>query len=294
MDDRRRYTISPITLRYRVLDRDVDLDNKIYSLKRKVSTRVVLTVIMAIIVGMLLLFKTSIGKGGLLWTGSFIISYVWLIYISCFRTPTDDFKYTYLWVIGKYFSKSNRYVSTRNTSKIYPIEKLLNLEDQDFSDGYIHFKDGDIGELIEVTGMASRLMFLEDQDVVLYDTVNFYRGLETQWVLIFDTLVSPQRVETQLDYIRTQKANLNPIFRDTGVETLLDRKEEKLGTVVGKSYESIRQYMILKTTSIDEISRFENRLNDTVINTTYLKDARRVDDSKELYNYFLGVFGSNG
>lgn len=291
--DRRRYRVSPITLRYRVLDRAVDLsDNKIYSFKRKISTRVVLTIIVAITIGILLIFKTPIGKGGLLWTSSFVVSYTWLIYISCFRTPTDDFKYSYIWAFGKYFSKNKRYVSTRKTSKIYPIEKLFNLEDQDFSDGYIHFKDGEIGELIEVTGMASRLMFFEDQDIVLYDTANFYRELEEKWTIILDTIVSAQRVHNQLNYIETQKDNLNSVFKGTGIESLLERKKKKLEVVVGKSYESIRQYMIIKTNSVEEINRFEVKLNHAVNNTAYLKDARLIDNAEEIYQYFLGVFGT--
>ena len=135
-------------------------------------------------------------------------------------------------------------------------------------------------------------MFFEDQDIVLYDTANFYRELEEKWTIILDTIVSAQRVHNQLNYIETQKDNLNSVFKGTGIESLLERKKKTLEVVVGKSYESIRQYMIIKTNSVEEINRFEVKLNHAVNNTAYLKDARLIDNAEEIYQYFLGVFGT--
>ncbi|KRL84348.1 hypothetical protein [Ligilactobacillus equi] len=289
--NRRAYILSPTNLLFRTLDRDVDFsDVKVIDFKKKITLRVVITAMVATIIGIFLLFRTPIGKGGV-WTIAFIFSYAWAIYITSFRTPTGDFKYSYIPVIPRYFNKHARNISTRSVASLYSLEKLFNLEDQDFSDGYLHFKDGEIGELVEVTGMASRLMFLEDQDVVINDVISFYRAINDQCTIIFDTVSSPQRVASQVAYTDEQLANLNPIFKDGPLEDLLKRQRNVLTDFVGKRFETIRQYMIIKSRSEEELYRIEDILNNQIMNTAFLKTGRIVDEPEEIKEYFKNFYG---
>ena len=58
-------------------------------------------------------------------------------------------------------------------------------------------------------------MFEEDQDMVVRDTVAFYKTLSDKVILIFDTVLSPQRVTNQVNYKQEQIKRLNSLYKNT-------------------------------------------------------------------------------
>ncbi|PLA75899.1 hypothetical protein CYR83_02970 [Ligilactobacillus agilis] len=290
--NRRRYSISPTNLLFRVLDRNADLSEiKFWDFKKQLTFRVLLTWMAVIVLAIGLFSKTFIGRGGI-WSFVFAVTYIWAVYICCSRTPTGDFKFSYIKPLFSYYREENKIISTRSVAKVYPVEKLYNLVgDQDFENGLIRFKDGDVGELAEITGLASRLMFEEDQDMVVRDTVAFYKTLSDKVILIFDTVLSPQRVTNQVNYKQEQIKRLNSLYKNTELKDLLEREKKILNDKVGNRFVTIRQYMIIKSASLEEVRRVEGVLGNQIYNTSYLKNGRIIDSPREIKEYFKDLFG---
>lgn len=145
---------------------------------------------------------------------------------------------------------SNRRVLTRRDGSATPMLDMCNIKSIDKT-GLIKFADHNVGYMYRVTGSASVLLFDEDKRQIINAVDNFYRKIDANTEYIFITLKEPQKIYNQAVAVK-HRYNRLKVF-DNDLNDLCNNQLVMLREVVGKKYQSIHQYMIIKSDSMESL-----------------------------------------
>lgn len=146
---------------------------------------------------------------------------------------------------------SNRKVITRRDAPATSMLDMCNIKSIDKS-GVIRFADRDVGYMYRVTGTASVLLFDDDKKQIINAVDNFYRKVDANTEYIFITLKEPQKIYNQATAVRHRYNRLKVYDQD--LNDLCNNQLIMLRDVVGKKYQSIHQYMIVKSDSLESLT----------------------------------------
>lgn len=186
---------------------------------------------------------------------------LWIFAVAAFygsRNKTGEMRFMQLPALISYFTPGRRQVMTRRNSNPYGFMTITQIKSIDDT-GVIHYLDGSYGQLYSVVGAASRLLFESDRTRIVDRVDNFWRkaGTEAEWVWI--TTKEPQRVYDQIAEVERQNVALR--HRDPDLDMLM---REKLGILmedVSGKYESIHQYLLLRSRTFGGLSRAHQELD---------------------------------
>lgn len=293
MKENRRFTIRS-GLADGILDTVIPLgsDNGSFKLKSQLTVRSVVCLLGSALLFMFLAFTTPIGKAGVIQDILWMSGYWLLTWLLVRPTPTKMLGYTYAIASFKYANPEFRTLSTRPYCTAKPAVKFIGiLDDGVDDDGNIYFANGDVGQVYELAGNASALMFESDKFVVLEDAHRFYRNINPLTTLTFDTLSSPQRVKPQLKGKVWQLKHMSLV--QTNLDRLLKLEARVLRDYVGKEFTTLHQYLIVRSINGTELKLFIDWLDSTLhSNSLYLKDARKLDSKKECLAYLRTIYTS--
>jgi len=145
---------------------------------------------------------------------------------------------------------TNRRVITRRSEPATAMLDMCNIKEIDDT-GVIKFADRHYGYMYRVTGTASVLLFDEDKNRIINAVDNFYRKIDSNVEFIFITLKEPQKVYNQAAAVK-HRYNRLQVF-DNDLSDLCNNQLVMLREVVGKKYQSIHQYMIVKADSLETL-----------------------------------------
>lgn len=146
---------------------------------------------------------------------------------------------------------SNRRVITRRDTPATAMLDMCNIKSIDTS-GLIKFADRHYGYMYRVTGTASVLLFDTDKNQIINAVDNFYRKVDANTEYIFITLKEPQKIYNQVAAVKHRFDRLS--VYDADLSDLCNNQLIMLRDVVGKKYQSIHQYMIIKADSIESLT----------------------------------------
>ena len=139
---------------------------------------------------------------------------------------------------------TNRRVVTRRDVPATGMLDMCNIKAIDKS-GKISFADHTVGYMYRVTGTASVLLFDSDKNQIINAVDNFYRKIDSNTEYIFITLKEPQKIYNQAAAVKHRYERLS--VYDNDINDLCNNQLVMLRDVVGKKYQSIHQYMIVKS-----------------------------------------------
>lgn len=146
---------------------------------------------------------------------------------------------------------SNRRVITRRDTPATSMLDMCNIKNID-SSGLIKFADRHYGYMYRVTGTASVLLFDTDKNQIINAVDNYYRKVDANTEYIFITLKEPQKIYNQVAAVKHRFDRLS--VYDADLSDLCNNQLIMLRDVVGKKYQSIHQYMIIKADSIESLT----------------------------------------
>lgn len=149
------------------------------------------------------------------------------------------------------FNPSNRRIITRRNVPATAMLDMCNVKSIDKS-GIIKFADRHVGYMYRVTGTASVLLFDADKMNIINAVDNFYRKIDSNTEFIFITLKEPQKIYNQAAAVKHRYNRLK--IYDNDLNDLCNNQLVMLKEVVGKKYQSIHQYMIVKADSIETLT----------------------------------------
>lgn len=146
---------------------------------------------------------------------------------------------------------SNRRVITRRNVPATAMLDMCNIKNIDES-GTIKFADHHYGYMYRVTGSASVLLFDTDKNQIINAVDNFYRKIDANTEFIFMTLKESQKIYNQAVAVKHRYNKLD--VYDPDLNDLCNNQLVMLRDVVGKKYQSIHQYMIVKADSLESLT----------------------------------------
>ena len=187
-----------------------------------------------------------------------------------------------------YLPRSARLVSTRTSddaSAFYSIAGIDGIDDS----GFITWGDGTVGQVYQVVGAASVLVFSNDKTAILDRVDAFYRKVDTTAEFIWLTTKEPQRVYRQLANLENRNRSLK--IDDPELFELMQEQHSILTTYVGGSFTSIHQYLVIKADNLEALRRAHTVVRaEAEESALMIKQLTQLDgeDTREMFKNFYG------
>lgn len=155
--------------------------------------------------------------------------------------------------INYFFKPINRKIVVRQNR---PANGMMILSDIDYIEdhtGLIHFLDGTVGFAYSVVGNASRLLFDQDQELILERVDRWYRKMGRNYEFIYITDREAQSVTNQINSLKERYAELD--VDDDDLNAIANMNYRFLDRVVGSTFKSVNQYLIIKADNGESLMR---------------------------------------
>lgn len=155
--------------------------------------------------------------------------------------------------INYFFKPINRKIVVRQNR---PANGMMILSDIDYVEdhtGLIHFLDGTVGFAYSVVGNASRLLFEQDQELILERVDRWYRKMGRNYEFIYITDREAQSVTNQINSLKERYAKLD--VDDDDLNAIANMNYRFLDRVVGSTFKSVNQYLIIKADNGESLMR---------------------------------------
>jgi len=288
---KKQYKI-PTSLDVTYFDMEFNLKTKNgLGVNKPVTAKVVIGVLLAVFGWFYIVFQTFIRHGGL---GTIIgFTIVWIVF-SVLLIKADKTRRMGLELVFSlinYLPKMGRYVPTRLSDNVYPLQKLYNIAAIDPEDGLIHFADKHIGYVYHVVGSASSLMFEMDKRMILNKVDAFYRKLPVDVEVIYDTVYEGHVVDEQIASVAEDRKRLS--VDSPGLKALLDEQHEVLDRAINnhRGLTSLHQYMIVRAPNEELLKEFENLVIGDVESEGLMFRLVRTLSYDEVVRYLKDFFG---
>lgn len=308
MTMRNKYAIR-VSLDESRLSTKIDLfdADSIFQIKREITARTFLLASVAAIIYIWLITHTFIQTGGFFGIVIFTGGYVWISALTSGVTKDDRDGYELYKPMYRYLSRDNREISTRPLSSDEVASRYVSdLVGYDEKHDYLLFKNGDVGRVFELSGNASMLAFDTELSNTLDAAQRFYSSVSPHATYIYDTVTGPQRVVEQIDGKNEQIDYLDDIFDvdihkgdritkestvKNNVRNLLYAQREILENYIGKEFQSVRQYVLVRAVNYDTLRSSQEwlQMQQSETGDTYIKGARMLDYN-ELIDYLKAIF----
>ncbi len=256
---------------------------------RPIPIRIIISYIMAALVGFWLLTQTFLAQAALIWQILFVIVYI-LLTLYLFRmTDTGQPQFSLLSPMMYYLTKSNRTIITRNSAKANEFRWMTNLKSINPDTGLLEFMDGDFGYAYRVVGSGSRLLFESDKKEIIDHTDRFYQKIRPGHQLIFITTKEPQKVGVQARVMKYRYDHLKT--EDPQLREMMEQNFDALKHRVGRDSRSIHQYMILKAPNMEELKALRSIFQAEAEGSAWVFKQASALFGDDLYELFHTVYG---
>lgn len=236
--------------------------------------------------------QSPLSHAGIGWRLLFALWFIPLAIYFGRQLRTGEFVWSQMPSLVSYITPGSRDLPTRRSSEPYGLMEMLNIKDIEPS-GLIHFLDGSVGQAYQVVGNASKLLFDQDRMMIIDRVDNFWRKVDTSSEWIFFDTKEPQRVTSQIAALYRRNENLKK--RGLSHPELFELAEEQydiLAEDVGDKFNSVHQYLIIKSPKINDLRSAHELLNAEITNSTLMfRRCMRLDD-EGTYRAFGPIFGA--
>lgn len=278
----------PYNLSSSVFDIELSIFNNFGRSKRQVTLRTLLIFSVGALIYIGLMTNSFIGNGGFLGITIFTIGYFWFLVQLCMPTLTKQIGLNLFLPMFNYISKDKRYIPTRQTNLIKPIQDIIGIQGIEPETAKVIFSNGEVGLVYEVVGNASYLMFDADVRKVLSDANRFYKQVSPKVSITYDFAVEPQRVYKQVSSAIQLKRDLR--VESEGLQSLLNNQINFLTTQFGSTFKSYHQYMVVRAKNDEALLDFEELLQRQVAGSfDFIADYQELNEEETLA-YFKDVY----
>lgn len=278
----------PDTLDKSMGDMEISLQSSDGIGARPMPIKIILMYALSIILWFFAVAKTFIADGGI---GLIIVfSALWfaLTALLLHRDKTGLPQASLVVSMMNYLPKNLRYVVTRNNAPAKDFYTIAGIEDIDGEKGLITFTDGTYGYMYRVVGTGSILLFDEDRKAILDRVDSFYKKMKPEYELIFITSKEAQKIYRQVARLKERYDNLD--FDDPELRAVADTEYNYLKNVVGGSFRSIHQYLIIKAENTEALTVGKNMLQSEVENSSYMFKQCTALFGNDIYDVFRTIY----
>lgn len=211
----------------------------------------ILLVLTAIASCSIILTKTFISDGTLLHKVIFIAAWTGLCALLLTIGKTKQIGLEKITSLMAYTQTGARVINTRSVAYADPFLKTVYISKID-ERGFIHYLDGSIGVVFDVVGNASVLLFNNHKEQIIDRVDVFYRKMKPGITYHYITNTEAQNVYMQIAGYVKRKEQLT--VSDPDLDAMLDTNIMYLKDIIGSSYKSLHQYMIIQGKNAEELN----------------------------------------
>ena len=278
----------PETLDKSMGDMEISLQSSDGVGVKPMPIKVILMYAVSVILWFFAIAKTFIADGGIGLIIVFTGLWFGMTALLLHRDKTNIPQMSLVVSMINYLPKNLRYVVTRNNAPAKDFYQIAGIEDIDGDKGLITFTDGTYGYMYRVVGTGSILLFDEDRKAILDRVDSFYRKMKTEYELIFITSKEAQKIYRQVARLKERYDNLD--FDDPELRAVADMEYNYLKNVVGGSFRSIHQYLIIKADNTEALTVGKNMLQSEVENSTYMFKQCTALFGNDIYDVFRTIY----
>lgn len=210
----------------------------------------ILLVIAAITSVYLILSKTIVGRGTLFQKAIFVLSWGVLCYMILITDRTKQMGIQKTISAINYFQPENRHVNTRSMAYANPFFRICGYEEID-EYGIIHYCDKSYGQVFDIIGNASNLLFEDHKEAIIDRTDTHFRKMRPKTTYHYITTTESQKVFLQVGSLIEKKEKLT--VSDPDLDAMIDTNLDVMKKLVGQSLKSLHQYLIIQTPNKEEM-----------------------------------------
>lgn len=240
---------------------------------------VILLALLALVIPMFVYMNTGVSEGSFI--GKAVLFIGWMMFVLMLVIPQENGEegYKMIWpTIGYWFDTHNKIISTRGDASVTEVSDILQLRKID-NNGVITFVNGWVGQIYEVDGHASNMLFENEREYVID---SFERWLS---LLPPNVSVSIPTQHSTLDLaLQIRAANVRTSQQtSTDLKALAARKEKIIRDNISGSerFRTISQCVIITTTDMTALNEqchwFEQQVQNGMAKT-----AKRADFDRTL------------
>lgn len=242
----------PVALNRTFMDLEITMSGKGWNLRPSPLKQLLFYGLTMFLLLPWLVTSTFISSAGFVLITVFIIWFLVTFAYLGRLTRTKDLTISRVPALMAYLPPRARTVLTRRSSNPSEFYGVVGIDSID-EDGQINFAGGDVGRAYLVVGSASYLLFDEDRTAILDRTEAFWNKTEPSCEWLWLTTKEPQRVHHQLANLERRNRALQ--IRHPDLLELQNESFDLLTQHVGGAFSSIHQYLLLRGTSQDALTR---------------------------------------
>lgn len=250
--------------------------------------KVILSWIVSALVCLYMVLQSFVSAGNVVAKVFFVITWFGLTALLLRENKTKQMQFTLIPTLLNYVNKRNRTVITRKSAPANDFRGVAGIDNVVEDTGLINFIDGTYGFAYRVVGTGSILLFDEDRDAILNRVDSFYRKMKTDYEIIFLTSKESQKVYRQVANLKKRFDNLDE--SDTELRGLAEQQYYYLKDVVGGSFRSTHQYMIIKADNKEALLTAKNMLQSECEGSTLMIKQCTALTGDDLVNLHALVF----
>lgn len=277
----------PYALDSSYLDMEITIQNNDGIGLRPFPIKNILLVFAAITSCIIMLSKTFIASGSFIQKVIFIAVWSGLCFILLVIGKTKQIGLEKIISLLGYLQPGFRFVSTRTMSPANPFIRICGFTAID-EKGFIHYADGSIGAVFDIVGNASILLFSDHKSAVVDRVDTFYRKMRSKTTYHFITNSEAQNVYMQIAYFAERKKKLT--VYDPDLEAMIDTNEHFLAEIIGSSYKSLHQYMIIQASNREEMNAALNIFYDETDNSELMFKFAEQLDLEEVEEFMKNIY----
>ena len=279
----------PYTLDSSYMDMEIQIQSKDGIGARSLPIKNILLVLFAIVSAMFLTSRTFIARGTIVHKIIFLALWAALCGLLLVSGKTKMLGIEKLISVMNYFQPGGRFVNTRSRAKAANFASITGFVDVT-KDGVIQYLDGSRGMLFDIVGNGSVLLFEDHRNAIIDRVDTHYRKMRPNSTYHFVTIKQPQLVDSQIKALDDKYGSLT--CEDADLTAMYRTNRYVLSNVIGSSFKSLHQYLLLQAPNDEELDLALNILISEVENSSLM--FKRVvqlpeSDIADFYQYMNGA-----
>lgn len=284
---KQRYGI-PYALDSSYLDMEIAIQSKNGIGLRPFPIKNILLVLVGIFSAYLILTETLVSQGTILQKFVFVIAWTALCILALLPDRTKQMGINRIISLIYYLQPDNRHINTRSMSEANPLIRICGYDRID-EDGVIHYCDKSYGQIFDIIGNGSNLLFDDHKEAIINQTDVHYRKMRPKTTYQYVTTTQSQKVYLQLGSFLEKKKNLT--VTDPDLDAMIETDMHVLKNMVGHSFKSLHQYLIIQAGNREEFEAALDIFWREAESSSYMFKFAEQLDADEADAFMRNIYG---
>lgn len=250
----------------------------------------ILLALFGIVTCFIILTKTFVANGTFIQKAIFVVIWICLCLMLLTISKTKQLGIEKIASLLNYMQANKRYINTRTMAPANPFIQITGFYDID-NNGTIHYCDGTVGQVFDIIGNGSVLLFDEHKEMILDRVDAHYRKMRPNTTYHYVTAKEPQNIYIQASYLEQKRSQLT--VDDPDLQAMIDTDMHVLKDIVGRSYKSLHQYLIIQAKNQEELNIALNIFWSEVDSSAHMFKFAEQLNRDEVIMFMKNIYGDN-